>query len=109
MLPGPSGPKGRTEKAGARGERRVAGAGAAADRLDLLGIVETQIEDVYRELDTQRKRTLQLQVQFDELAAHVHGLTARLGSVIDRLQTVVDAASTYLPTSDAADRAAASK
>jgi septal ring factor EnvC (AmiA/AmiB activator) len=82
--------------------------GTAADRLDLLAIVEAQFEDVYRELDKQRKQTSQLQAQVDELAAHIRRLTNRLGAVIDRLQGVVDAATTRLRTSPA-DRTATLK
>jgi septal ring factor EnvC (AmiA/AmiB activator) len=96
----------RAEKTGGRDEQAVAG---LADRPDLLAVVQTQLEDVYRELESQRKRTSHLQTQLDELAIHVRRLTDRLGTVIDQLQAVVHRVSTRSRTSIAADRSTASK
>ena len=91
-IPGPPGPRGRDGpmgargKTGARGPRGTTGArgtigktgpaGAMAqnDRMEILGVVEGQIEDIYRELDLQMKRTAQLQAQVDEVRARIRQL-----------------------------------
>jgi hypothetical protein len=43
----------------------------------LLGVVEAQIEDIYRELDVQLKRIAQLQSQVDDMRAKLQQLMPR--------------------------------
>jgi hypothetical protein len=60
------GPVGETGPAGSESSSK--------DRLEILGVVEGQIEDIYRELDVQLKRIAQLQVQVDEVRAQIRKL-----------------------------------
>lgn len=95
-IPGPPGPPGPPGTAGAVGERGKTGqrgkpgatgargpagetgsAGAESsskDRLEILTVVESQIEDIYHELDVQMKRMAQLQAQVDELRGQIRKL-----------------------------------
>ena len=80
-LHGPPGPRGKQGTAGSRGrtgrrgdkgptgasEAAATGQSNRADSVELLSVVESQIEDIYRELDVQMKRIAQLQQQVDDL------------------------------------------
>jgi hypothetical protein len=88
-IPGPPGPRGRqgptgpTGKTGATGKQGASGTRGSAgkaghkdnmtgdDRMEILGVVQQQIEDIYRELDVQMKRIAQLQVHVDDVRAKI--------------------------------------
>ena len=90
--PGPPGPRGIQGKAGAKGKDGRTGATGVEgrrgtvgksgrgmadireDRMEILGIVETQIEDIHRELDVQMKRMAELQMQLDDVRTKVRQL-----------------------------------
>jgi len=97
-IPGPPGPPGKagrtgvTGKTGGRGEKGATGARgtrgttgsrpgalAASDRMEILTIVQEQIEDIHRELNTQLKRMAQLQVQVDEVRKRINQLAGHEG------------------------------
>ena len=71
---GQRGPKGA---AGAVGAAGTPGSITSADRVELLGVVESQIEDIYRELDDQIKRMAQLQKQMDDVREKLRQLMPR--------------------------------
>jgi hypothetical protein len=74
--PGPPGKQGGKGERGAPGQPGATGAAmTVAERIELLGVVEGQIEVIYRELDLQMKRMMTLQDQLDELRANVARLT----------------------------------
>lgn len=66
---GAKGPRGATGTKDATGKARAGGSGEQLDRRKLLRNVNTQIEDIYRQLDIQLKRMAQIQQQLDELRA----------------------------------------
>jgi hypothetical protein len=45
------------------------------DRMEILGVVQEQIEDIYRELDVQMKRIAQVQLHVDDVRAKIRQLT----------------------------------
>jgi polyhydroxyalkanoate synthesis regulator phasin len=48
---------------------------SAAERIELLAVVQGQLDDIYSELDLQLKRMATLQEQLDDLRANVARLT----------------------------------
>jgi len=93
-IPGPPGPQGKvgprgalgkTGRPGAQGPTGTRGAGgpkgATAEgpprRQRLLGLVQTQINRIDRELDIQLKRMAQIQREVDVLRQHVKELSER--------------------------------
>jgi hypothetical protein len=50
------------------------GAVAGQSRIRLLTSIDKHIDNIYRELDTQMKRTAKLQVELDDLRAKIRGL-----------------------------------
>jgi hypothetical protein len=73
---GTTGARGRTGAAGDTGAAGLPGAGTLDERMDILTVVQEQIDDVHQELDLQRKRISQLQVQVDDVCAKVAQLIA---------------------------------
>ena len=59
---------------GAVGATGAAGSITSADRVEVLAIIESQIEDIYRELAVQMRRMSQTQVQLDEVRAKLRQL-----------------------------------
>jgi hypothetical protein len=60
-----------------KGERGTAGSPSrlsSADRVELLSVVESQIEDIYRELDVQVSRLVQLQQHVEDLRVKFRAL-----------------------------------
>jgi archaellum component FlaC len=53
-------------------------------RMEVLGVVEGQIENIHQELDTQMKRIAQLQREVDELRKAIQQLAARGSLTADR-------------------------
>ena len=92
-IPGPAGPAGRqgavgahgvkgaTGAAGPRGIRGLTGAPGSAKGTtagtSLLTEIERRIDNIYRELDVQIKRTAQIQAELDDLRAKVRSLSAQ--------------------------------
>src|SRR5438105_3149439 len=71
---GPRGPQGRKGTNGALGPKEQPGATGplhSGERMELLTVVESQLQDVFRELDMQMKRMAQIQMQIDELRARL--------------------------------------
>jgi hypothetical protein len=61
---------------GARGQTGPPGVVVpAAERIELLAVVQGQLDDIYSELDLQLKRMATLQEQLDDLRANVARLT----------------------------------
>jgi hypothetical protein len=85
-IPGPPGPRGKQGSTGATGKTGTggrkgatgkpgqAGAFSAADRREILGVVQGQMSEVSRELSAQMKRLKSLQAELDELRANVERL-----------------------------------
>ncbi len=95
-IPGPAGPSGRqgtvgaTGAAGARGARGAIGRTGARgltgvagpqegaiegkSRVQLLTSIDKHIDNIYRELDVQMRRTEQLQIELRDLRANVRRL-----------------------------------
>ena len=95
-IPGPAGPSGRqgtigatgatgargaTGRKGARGLTGVAGPQEGAiegkSRVQLLTSIDKHIDNIYRELDVQIKRTGQLQMELEDLRAKVRILLGK--------------------------------
>jgi polyhydroxyalkanoate synthesis regulator phasin len=53
-------------------------------RMEVLGVVEGQIENIHQELDAQMKRIAQLQREVDELRKAIQQLAARGSQTADR-------------------------
>jgi len=73
---------GLKEKTGDRGANGALGRSRAAEpsdesRMEVLGVVEGQIENLHHELDAQVKRIAQLQREVDELRKAIQQLAAR--------------------------------
>jgi hypothetical protein len=92
-IPGPAGPSGRqgtvgatgakgargaTGRKGARGLTGLAGSQEGAiegkSRVQLLTSIDKHIDNIYRELDTQMRRTAKLQHELDDLQSKIRGL-----------------------------------
>lgn len=79
---GKSAMPGVKDKTGDRGAKGAQGRSRAAQpsdesRMEVLGVVEGQIENIHQELDAQMKRITQLQREVDELRKAMQQLAAR--------------------------------
>ena len=75
---GPTGARGATGQKGSRGLTGAAGAKEGAvegkSRVQLLTSIDKHIDNIYRELDVQMKRTEQLQAELRDLRGKVKSL-----------------------------------